>query len=152
MLHVLFKKPNSFDRFLAKHGVGVFRFDDSPEDSGYKFFHYCENCAEFRFSHIYDPLSNSERCSCSECGVVFQVSAIVGESFFARWEIARVARELPGNFLKNYLVLSFNRMRDHLPEDREGKTLAELESGALATFIWSHIHFMYKPGNYFQEK
>jgi hypothetical protein len=142
--------PKFLRKFLARIGCPTMAYPskDWPEEekkkdeSGLMVYHYCRWCKKYHWDHVVNWLSKSEYFICGNCASIYKSDHLFGISFFYISECARVAEE----HKKNRFVLFFFGFEKYYPDDRGGKTAADLEVRA----FWSVLPFMFPmdPGRF----
>jgi hypothetical protein len=150
-----FKKdtPYKLKKLLSKYlGVSLAgtryifgRFEEKPQMPFVGVWHYCRGCDWFGFVDLFDPWSHSSRSYCDNCGTVRQYGAndvvpglsaaylqICGE--IARDRHPSSGRRKTWEFFK---LEFFGLDADSIPEHRDNKTLAELESRSIIYTLMS---------------
>jgi hypothetical protein len=142
------KVKRAIRRYLAKNwGVSLagYRLDKDGDTDKLGLFsgiwHYCHSCDWFGFTHLYDPWSYNSHSLCDNCHTRndYSPNDVTPTFSIAYWRICwALARERTDNPKKRkWLFVKFNFLgldAEGIPQNREGKTLQELESFAVFNF------------------
>ncbi len=141
-----------WEKTAVKYGLVIIRTPPErlqanlPEDHVMA-LHYCKRCKTYRFDRIFDPLSLSETLFCGHCGESKSTAMFYGLSLFYISECAKIANQMSGGnsartVFKLLRFLFFGINKKHLPKNREGKTMGELETKAAIRMIYPIIMFL----------